>query len=136
MKLKNDALQELYDTVVANTITISPFAASPIHTAFRECDEKLSESVTFAHIKDLQERNDVLERSNATLLEANMDLASKNQKLNELNGMYANKYRSKILQDIARGIVYDAEGQAECFAEMYADMTLVDYPERFIWKTS
>ena len=81
MKLKNSALQELYDTVVASTITISPYEASPIDKAFKECDEKLSESITFAHIKDLEDRNDILEGSNKALLEANLELASKKRKI-------------------------------------------------------
>ena len=81
MKLKNSALQELYDTVVASTITISPYEASPIDKVFKECDEKLSESITFAHIKDLEDRNDILEGSNKALLEANFELASKKRKI-------------------------------------------------------
>ena len=81
MKLKNSALQELYDTVVASTITISPYEASPIDKAFKERDEKLSESITFAHIKDLEDRNDILEGSNKALLEANFELASKKRKI-------------------------------------------------------
>ena len=81
MKLKNSALQELYDTVVASTITISPYEASPIDKAFKECDEKLSESITFAHIKDLEDRNDILETSNSVLLDANMESFSKTRKL-------------------------------------------------------
>ena len=223
MKLKNDALQELYDTVVANTITILPFAASPIDTAFRECDEKLSESITFAKLKDLQDRNDILERYEKALLEANMKLASKNQKLEKeieglgkenklltesrdewskrsienrkqiiklekdlddaqklvsyyrqsrndwrsrakhaekevedlksrLNSIYGNEHIKRhrdwectlegtfeINKDLLNKICgigsfsdFDPEiRQKECFAEMYADMTLVDYPERF-----
>ena len=159
-KVKNDALQELYDTVVANTITISPFATSPIDTAFRECDEKLSESITFATIKDLQDRNDILERSEKALLEANMDLASKNQKLKKEvedlksrpNSIYGDEhiktYRDwkctlegtfEINKDLLNKVCgigsfadFDPEiRQKECFAEMYADMTVVDYPERF-----
>ena len=81
MKLKNSALQELYDTVVASTITISPYEASPIDKAFKKCDDKLSESITFAHIKDLEDRNDILEGSNKALLEANLELASKKRKI-------------------------------------------------------
>ena len=72
MKLKNSELQELYDTIVASTITISPYADSPLDKAFRECDEKLSY---------LQDRNDILEKSNEALLGANMKLASDHRKL-------------------------------------------------------
>lgn len=81
MKLKNSALQELYDVIVNATITISPYEASPIDKAFKECDEKLSESITFEHIKNLQDSNDILRKSEATLLEANLELASKKKQL-------------------------------------------------------
>lgn len=83
MKLKNNALQELYATVVHCAITISPHAESLIEKAFRECDDEFSGSAAFAHIKNLQERNDILEKTNGTLLSANMDLASKNRKLDK-----------------------------------------------------
>lgn len=45
MKLKNNALQELYDAVVNGTITISPHAESSIDKAFRECDEKIQKEI-------------------------------------------------------------------------------------------
>ena len=54
MKLNNSALQELYDTLVRNTITISPYKESPIDKAFRECDEKLSGLLVFEHIENLE----------------------------------------------------------------------------------
>ena len=183
MKLKNDALQELYDTVVANTITISKF-----DTAFRECDEKLSESITFATIKDLQDRNDILEKSEKVLLEANLKLASEKKELEKdlddaqklvsyyrqsrddwrsrakhaekevedlksrLNSIYGDEHIKRHLDwrctlegtfeinnDLLNKVCgigsfadFDPEiRQKECFAEMYADMTVVDYPERF-----
>ena len=47
MKLNNNALQELYDTIVNGTITISPHKESPIDKAFRECDEKLQKDIDF-----------------------------------------------------------------------------------------
>lgn len=79
MKLENNALQELYDTIINYTLTISPFAESPIDTAFRECDDAL---------KALQDRNDLIEKSNGAILSANMDLASKNRKLEkEIEGL-------------------------------------------------
>lgn len=81
MNLKNEALQKLYDTLVNSTISMSPYADSPIDKAFAECDDQLSESVTFEHIKTLQNRNDVLEKSNATLLGANLGLASTKEHL-------------------------------------------------------
>ena len=159
MKLKNDALQELYDTVVANTITISQF-----DTAFRECDEKLSESITFAYIKDLQDRNDILEKSEKVLLEANLKLASEKKELEKEvedlksrpNSIYGDEhiktYRYwkctlegtfEINKDLLNKVCgigsfadFDPEiRQKECFAEMYADMTVVDYPERFLQQT-
>lgn len=188
MKLKNDALQELYDTVVASTITISPFAESPIDTAFRECDEKLYDSIAFVHVKDLQERNDILERAEKALLEANMKLASEKRQLEKdlddaqklvsyyrqsrndwrarakhaekevedlksrPNSIYGDEhiktYRDwkctlegtfEINKDLLNKVCgigsfadFDPEiKQKECFAEMYADMTVVDYPRRF-----
>lgn len=76
MKLKNSALQELYDTLVNGTFVCSVYARSPIDKAFRECDEKLSDSVTFATIKDLQDRNDILEESNKSLLSGNLNLST------------------------------------------------------------
>lgn len=84
MKLKNSALQELYDAIVEivnSTFTFSSYAASPIDEAFKECDEKLSASVTFAHIKSLQNRNDTLESCNSNLLEANIKLAGEKSRL-------------------------------------------------------
>lgn len=74
MKLKNNALQELYDTLVNCTITISAYVDSPVDKAFRECDEKLSESITFEHIKKL-------ENDNEDLRSANMRGLSKERKL-------------------------------------------------------
>ena len=88
MKLKNNALQELYDTIVNCTITISPYVDSPVDKAFRECDEKLSGSATFAHIKKLQNDNDILKRANEDLRSANMRGLSKERKLEkEIDGL-------------------------------------------------
>jgi len=81
MKLKNSALQELYDALVSAGVSMFSYADSPVYKAFEECDEKLSDSVTFATIKDLQDRNDILEGSNKALLEANMKSISKTRKL-------------------------------------------------------
>ena len=81
MKLKNNALQELYETIVNGTFTFSPYAECPMDKAFRKCDEKLSESVTFEEIKKLENNIDILEKSNGTLLSANSDLASIKKKL-------------------------------------------------------
>lgn len=89
MKLKNNALQELYETIVNGTFVLSMYAASPIDKAFRECDEKLSESATFEQIKNLQDCNDILEKSNGTLLKANMEAISKRRKLeNEIEELH------------------------------------------------
>jgi hypothetical protein len=76
MKLKNSALQELYDRLLCAGVSISPYAKLSIREAFEECDEKLSESITFAHIKDLQDRNDILEESNKSLLAGNLNLST------------------------------------------------------------
>jgi chromosome segregation ATPase len=67
MNLKNSALQDLYDTLVI---------AGPVYKAFEECDEKLSESIAFTTIKDLQDRNDILERSNKALLSGSLNLST------------------------------------------------------------
>ena len=88
MKLNNNALQELYDTIVNCTITISPYVDSPVYKAFKECDEKLSGSVIFAHIKKLQNDNDILKRANEDLRSANMRGLSKERKLEkEIDGL-------------------------------------------------
>lgn len=81
MKLNNIALQELYDTIVNCTISILPHTESSADRAFRECDEKLSESVTFEEIRSLQIDNDILKRSNKFLYSTNAEMAGKMQKL-------------------------------------------------------
>lgn len=88
MILKNDALQELYDTLSYGPILSSPYTESPIDRAFKECDEKLSGSATFKVIKDIQNRCDNLERSNKALRDDNdkvsdkaIELAKKNEQL-------------------------------------------------------
>ena len=85
MKLKNNALQELYDTLVSAGVSMFSYADSPVYKAFKECDEKLSESVTFEEIKCLQRDNDILKRANEALLSANMEAISKNRKLEKEN---------------------------------------------------
>lgn len=77
MILKNDALQELYDRLLNGPVLSSPYAESPIDRAFRECDEKLSESATFKCIKDLQHRCDNLERFNKALRDDNDKICDK-----------------------------------------------------------
>ena len=69
MKLNNNALQELYDTLVSGNLTISPYAESPINTAFRECDEKIQKDI------------DILENSNNSVIDTNMKLLSERRKL-------------------------------------------------------
>ena len=85
MRLNNDALQELYDTLSYGPVLSSPYTESPIDRAFKECDEKLSESVTFAKIKDLEDRCNNLERSNKALRDDNDKLGDKVIKLNKKN---------------------------------------------------
>ena len=85
MNLKNEALQELYDTLTYGPILSSPYTESPIDRAFKECDEKISESVTFKLIKDIQNRCDNLERSNKALRDDNDKLGDKVIKLNKKN---------------------------------------------------
>lgn len=142
MKLKNNALQELYATVVHCAITISPHAESLIEKAFRECDDEFSGSAAFAHIKNLQERNDILEKTNGILLEANLELASEKSGLEkDLDDAKKRLDYFTRSRDIWRDRAKYAEdevdklkneqGQTECFVEMCADMTVVDYPERF-----
>lgn len=88
MILKNDALQELYDTLSYGPILSSPYTESPIDRAFKECDEKLSGSASFKVIKDIQNRCDNLERSNKAFRDDNdklsdkaIELAKKNEQL-------------------------------------------------------
>ena len=69
MKLKNNALQELYGTLMSGIPTISPYAESPIDKDFRECDEKLEKDI------------DIWKCGNEILLSANSDLANYKQKL-------------------------------------------------------
>lgn len=76
MKLKNEALQKLYDK-----LTSDMFGDPLIDEIFKKCDEELSESITFAQIKDLQDRCDIFEKSHGTLLGANLDLATKKARL-------------------------------------------------------
>lgn len=89
MKLENKALQELYDTVVNCTLTVSLCVDSTIDKAFRECDDTLKVLQDHNDILDksnetlkvLQDRNDILERSNGILRGLNLDLCSKNRDL-------------------------------------------------------
>lgn len=81
MKLKNNALQELYDALVSAGVSMFSYADSPVYKAFEECDEKLSESITFERIKKLENDIDIWKRSNEVLLSANTDLASNKRKL-------------------------------------------------------
>lgn len=69
MKLKNSALQELYDVIVNGTLTFSPYEECPIDKAFRECDEKLQKDI------------DIWKCGNEILAFANTDLASNKRKL-------------------------------------------------------
>ena len=97
MKLKNSALQELYDAIFGGgTVTFTVGEDSPIDKAFKECDEKLSESITFAHIKDLEDRNDILEGSNKALLEANLELASKKRQLEKVRDNIRVELETKV----------------------------------------
>lgn len=88
MILNIDALQELYNTLTYGPVLSSPYTESPIDRAFKECDEKLSGSAAFAHIKDLENRCENLERSNKALRDDNdkvadkaIELAKKNEQL-------------------------------------------------------
>ena len=74
MKLKNNALQELYDTLMSGIPTISPYAESPIDKDFRECDEELQKDI------------DIWKCGNDILLSANTDLANIKKKLEKENG--------------------------------------------------
>ena len=82
MKLKNEALQRLYDKLgFDDTLVFGISRQSQIDKAFIECDEELSDRITFAQLKDLQDRCDIFEKSNGTLLGANLDLATKKSQL-------------------------------------------------------
>lgn len=69
MKLKNEALQKLYDRLVDGPISLSVYAGV-LEKPFEEVDRELA---------NLQNRNDILEKSNGTLL----DLCSKNRDLKD-----------------------------------------------------
>lgn len=70
MKLKNSALQELYDTILGGgTVTFTVDEESPIDKAFKECDEKLQKDI------------DIWKCGNEILASANTDLASNKRKL-------------------------------------------------------
>lgn len=106
MKLKNSALQELYDKIFGGgTVTFTVDEESPIDKAFRECDDELSESITFALIKDLQDRNDILEESNKSLLAGNLNLSTEKNilknRISRLEEMllYANATLEKVNAD-------------------------------------
>lgn len=63
MKLKNEALQKLYDDLMSsNIVWLSPYTEAPADKMFKDCDEKLSESVTFEEIRNLQNRIDMLQQ--------------------------------------------------------------------------
>ena len=81
MELKNEALQKLYDKLASDTFAFNVVEQSIIDEIFKKCDEELSDSITFAQIKDLQDRCDIFEKSNGTLLGANLDLATKKSQL-------------------------------------------------------
>lgn len=83
MKLKNEALQELYDKLASDTLAFNASVEEQIiiDEIFKKCDEELSDLITFAQIKDLQDRCDIFEKSNGTLLGANLDLATKKRQL-------------------------------------------------------
>ena len=83
MKLKNEALQKLYDKLASDTFALNASVEEQliIDEIFKKCDEELSDSITFAQIKDLQDRNDIWEKSNEVLLSANMEAISKNRKI-------------------------------------------------------
>jgi len=87
MKLKNEALQELYETIVNGTFTFSPYAECPMDKAFRKCDDCIG---------NLQNSNDILEKSNGTLLGANLDLCSKNHDLKNRIKQLENDHESDV----------------------------------------
>lgn len=71
MKLKNEALQKLYETIVNGSFSFSPYAECPIDKAFAECDEKLQKGI------------DIWRRSNEILLSANGELAGEKRQLQQ-----------------------------------------------------
>lgn len=93
MKLKNNALQELYDTLVSGNPTISPYAESPFDKAFRECDEKIQKDI------------DIWKCGTDVLISANSDLASIKKKLEkEIEGLKEHVLENhKIITDISSG---------------------------------
>lgn len=76
MKLKNNALQELYDTLTSGTISFSPYAESPVDKAYRECDDKLQKDIDFWKC------------GNEIIHSVNVDLVNYKQKLEkEIEGL-------------------------------------------------
>lgn len=69
MKLTNNALQELYDTLVNCAFSFSPYTEGPIDKVFIECDDKLQKDI------------DIWKRSNDILLSANLEAIGKKRKL-------------------------------------------------------
>ena len=71
MKLKNNVLQELYDTLVSGNPTISPYAESPFDKAFRECDEKIQSEIDIWNALEHEARSAIkrLEEDISTLKE-------------------------------------------------------------------
>ena len=114
MKLKNEALQKLYDKLASDTFAFNVVEQSIIDAIFKECDEELSDSITFAQIKDLQDRCDIFEKSNGTLLGANLDLATKKRQLEkDLDDAKKNVEYFRHSRDDWKSRAKHAEGEVE-----------------------
>lgn len=124
MKLKNEALQKLYDKLASDTFAFNVVEQSIINEIFKRCDEELSDSITFAQIKDLQDRCDIFEKSNGTLLGANLDLATKKSQLEKaLDDAKKNVEYFRHSRDDWKSRAKHAEGDVEDLKKAYDELS-------------
>lgn len=90
MKLKNDALQELYDTIgtVVKGPVIAPYGFSPIDNAFQKCDDALtspSDATYWSYwYNKAQLAEKKLERANKEIEKLRREVSAKDKRNNEL----------------------------------------------------
>lgn len=74
MEIKNEALKSLYEDLVSGVWSFCPCTKDDIDSAFKKCDDELEK---------LQRNIETFQQSNGVLLEANLDLATKNKQLKD-----------------------------------------------------
>lgn len=88
MKLKNNALQILYDALTNCTISISPYEDAPFDKAFIECDDALtspSNTAYWSHwYNKTQRAEEKLERANKEIEKLRREVSTKDKRNNEL----------------------------------------------------